>query len=59
MRVAASISCRLQSDKACGHFVLAYHYLPRGSTMLAKKQLHEAVRTQPDDKLSAALLKIL
>jgi hypothetical protein len=48
-----------QPDQAYGHFVLAYHYLTRGSTMLAKKQLQEAVRIQPDDKLSAALLKVL
>jgi tetratricopeptide (TPR) repeat protein len=48
-----------QPDQGYGHFVLAYHYLTRGSTMLAKKQLQEVVRTQPDDKLSAALLKVL
>jgi hypothetical protein len=48
-----------EPDKAYGHFVLAYHYLTRGSTMLAKKQLQEVVRTQPDDKLSAAMLKVL
>jgi tetratricopeptide (TPR) repeat protein len=48
-----------QPDLGYGHFVLAYHYLTRGSTMLAKKQLQEAVRIQPDDKLSTALLKVL
>jgi hypothetical protein len=48
-----------EPNQAYGHFVLAYHYLTRGSTMLAKKQLQEVRRLQPDDKLSEAILKVL
>jgi cytochrome c-type biogenesis protein CcmH/NrfG len=41
------------------HFVLAYQYLVLGSKDEAVKQLKEVVRVQPQDKLSAALLKAL
>jgi tetratricopeptide (TPR) repeat protein len=40
-------------------FVLAYQYLVLGSKDEAVKQLKEVVRVQPQDKLSAALLKAL
>jgi tetratricopeptide (TPR) repeat protein len=40
-------------------FVLAYQYLVLGSKEEAVKQLKEVVRVQPQDKLSAALVKAL
>jgi cytochrome c-type biogenesis protein CcmH/NrfG len=40
-------------------FVLAYHYLVLGTKDAAVEQLKEVVRVQPQDKLSAALLKAL
>jgi tetratricopeptide (TPR) repeat protein len=40
-------------------FVLAYQYLVLGRKDAAVKQLQEVVRLQPEDKLSAALLKAL
>jgi tetratricopeptide (TPR) repeat protein len=42
-----------------GHFVLAYHYLVTGGRDAAVRELREAVRLQPDDKLSQALLTSL
>jgi predicted Zn-dependent protease len=47
------------SDAGYGHFVLAYHYLAQGRKSAAVKELKEVTRTQPDDKLSAELLKVL
>ena len=41
------------------HFVLAYQYLVLGVKDEAVKQLREVVRLQPQDQLSAALLKAL
>jgi len=41
------------------HFVLAYQYLVLGTRDEAVKQLREVVRVQPQDRLSAALLKAL
>jgi tetratricopeptide (TPR) repeat protein len=41
------------------HFVLAYQYLVLGARDEAVKQLREVVRVQPQDQLSAALLKAL
>jgi tetratricopeptide (TPR) repeat protein len=41
------------------HFALAYQYLVLGVKDEAVKQLKETVRVQPQDKLSAALLKAL
>jgi tetratricopeptide (TPR) repeat protein len=46
-----------QSGEA--HFVLAYQYLVLGSKDAAVEQLKEVVRVQPQDKLSAALVKAL
>jgi hypothetical protein len=40
-------------------FVLAYQYLVLGSKDEAAKQLKEVVRVQPQDKLSAALVRAL
>jgi thioredoxin-like negative regulator of GroEL len=48
-----------EPDAAYGHFVLAYHYLAQGRKSSAVKELKEVNRTQPDDKLSAELLKVL
>jgi hypothetical protein len=48
-----------ESDAGYGHFVLAYHYLAQGRKSLAVKELKEVTRTQPEDKLSAELLKVL
>jgi hypothetical protein len=42
-----------------GHFLLAYHYLVTENRDAAIRQLREAVRLQPDDKLSQALLTSL
>lgn len=50
---------RAHPDSAEAHFVLAYHYLVLGHKVEAVKQLEQVVRLQPDDKLSAALLKAL
>jgi len=48
-----------EPNSGYGHFVLAYHYLVLGSKDAAVKELNEVVRSQPEDKLSAALLKFL
>jgi hypothetical protein len=48
-----------EPDASYGHFVLAYHYLAQGRKSAAVKELREVTRTQPDDKLSAELLKVL
>jgi tetratricopeptide (TPR) repeat protein len=50
---------RKHPDDGAAHFVLAYHYLVLGSKDEAVKQLEKAVRAEPQDKLSAALLKAL
>jgi tetratricopeptide (TPR) repeat protein len=50
---------RANPDAAEGHFVLGYQYLVLGHKVEAIKQLEQVVRIQPDDKLSAALLKAL
>jgi tetratricopeptide (TPR) repeat protein len=42
---------------AWGHFLLAYQYLVLGSKDSAIKELQEVVRLQPEDKLSAGILK--
>ncbi|HVK13828.1 MAG TPA: tetratricopeptide repeat protein, partial [Gemmataceae bacterium] len=42
-----------------GHFLLAYHYLVVGDKDAAVRQLQDTVKVQPDDKLSAALVKAL
>jgi tetratricopeptide (TPR) repeat protein len=39
------------------HFLLAYQYLVLGNKDAAVKELQEVVRLQPDDKLSAGILK--
>jgi TolA-binding protein len=46
-------------DAGDGHFLLAYHDLVLGNNDEAVKQFREVVRVQPDDKLSAELLKAL
>src|SRR5262249_5160583 len=46
-------------DTAEGHFPLAYHYLVLGSKNDAVNQFKEVVRVQPNDKLSAELVKAL
>jgi tetratricopeptide (TPR) repeat protein len=50
---------RTHPQEADAHFALAYHYLVLGHKAEAVKQLEQVVRLQPDDKLSAALLKAL
>jgi tetratricopeptide (TPR) repeat protein len=50
---------RKAPDSAEARFVLAYQYLVLGSKDEAVKQLKEVVRLQPQDKLSAALVKAL
>jgi tetratricopeptide (TPR) repeat protein len=42
---------------AYGHLLLAYEYLVLGSKDPAIKELEEVVRLQPEDKLSAGILK--
>jgi predicted TPR repeat methyltransferase len=46
-------------EQAYGHFLLAYHYLVTTNRDQAGRELQEAVRLKPDDKLSAALLRSL
>jgi tetratricopeptide (TPR) repeat protein len=46
-------------DAGDGHFLLAYQYLVLGSKDNAVNQFREVVRAQPEDKLSAELLKAL
>jgi hypothetical protein len=46
-------------DEAYAHFLQAYHYLVLGSKDAAVNQLKEAAQLQPEDKLSAALVKAL
>ena len=48
-----------EPDTGFGHFVLAYHYLVQGQKTAAVKELREVTRTQPGDKLSAELVKVL
>jgi tetratricopeptide (TPR) repeat protein len=50
---------RKNPDAGYAHFLLAYHYLVLGSKDEAVRQLREAVRVEPNDKLSAALIKAL
>jgi hypothetical protein len=47
------------ADDPAGRFVLAYHYLVLGHKDLAVAQLRAVLQLQPQDKLSAALLKAL
>ena len=42
-----------------GHFLLAYQYLVIGQKDSAVSELREVVKVQPEDKLSAALIKAL
>ncbi len=44
-------------DSAAAHFVLAYHYLTAGHDDAAVKELQQVVKLQPNDQLSAQLLK--
>jgi len=44
---------------ADARFVLAYHYLTCGHTEDARKQYEEVLRLQPDDQLSAQLVKLV
>jgi tetratricopeptide (TPR) repeat protein len=46
-------------DAAYAHFLQAYQYLVLASKDAAVKQLEEVVKLQPEDKLSAALIKAL
>jgi hypothetical protein len=46
-------------DAAYAHSLQAYQYLVLASKDAAVKQLEEAVKLQPKDKLSAALVKAL
>jgi tetratricopeptide (TPR) repeat protein len=46
-------------DAGDGHFLLAYHYLVLGNKNDAVNQFKEVVRVQPNDKLSAELVKAL
>jgi tetratricopeptide (TPR) repeat protein len=46
-------------DAAYAHFQQAYQYLVLASKDAAVKQLEEVVKLQPEDKLSAALVKAL
>jgi tetratricopeptide (TPR) repeat protein len=48
---------RLNSSDPSAHFLLAYEYLTCGSTDAAAKQLQEVVSLNPQDSLSAQLLK--
>jgi cytochrome c-type biogenesis protein CcmH/NrfG len=50
---------RKEPKSADARFVLAYHYLVLGSKDEAVKQLKGVVSVQPQDKLSAALVKAL
>jgi hypothetical protein len=42
-----------------GHFLLAYQYLVIDQKDSAVSELREVVKVQPEDKLSAALIKAL
>jgi hypothetical protein len=42
-----------------GHFLLAYQYLVLGNKDAAVKELQEVTKVQPEDKLSAGLVKVL
>src|SRR5262249_59992153 len=46
-------------EAAYAHFLQAYHYLVLGGKDAAVKQLEEVLKLQPEDKLSAALVKAL
>jgi tetratricopeptide (TPR) repeat protein len=46
-------------DEAYAHFLQAYQYLVLESKDAAVKQLQEVAKLQPNDKLSAALVKAL
>jgi len=46
-------------DAGYGHFLLAYHYLVLGNKDAAVTEFKEVVRVQPEDKLSAELVKAL
>ena len=46
-------------DKPDASFLLAYEYLVLGYPDQAASELQQVVKLQPDDKLSAALLKAL
>jgi cytochrome c-type biogenesis protein CcmH/NrfG len=50
---------RKEANSGEAQFVLAYRYLVLGTKDEAVKHLKEVVRVQPQDKLSAALLKAL
>jgi len=52
-------SVRQNPDAGDLHFLLAYHYLTVGSKEGAIRQLREAVRLTPGDKLSPRLLETL
>lgn len=46
-------------SSADARFVLAYHYLTCGHPDSARKQYEEVLKLQPDDQLSAQLVKLL
>ena len=50
---------RANSTRGDASLLLAYHYLTLGSMDAAKKQLQNAVRSQPNDQLSTQLLATL
>jgi cytochrome c-type biogenesis protein CcmH/NrfG len=50
---------RQNPNDASAHFLLAYHYLTMGNKDTAVGMLEKVTQLQPDDKLSAALLKAL
>jgi tetratricopeptide (TPR) repeat protein len=50
---------RQHPESASAHFVLAYHYLTMGHTDAAIGQLQRVIALQPNDKLSAQLLRQL
>jgi tetratricopeptide (TPR) repeat protein len=52
-------SVKENPDSGERHFLLAYHYLVLGGKDDAVKEFREVTRVQPDDKLSAELLKAL
>src|SRR5262245_63568561 len=46
-------------SSADARFVLAYHYLTCGHTDAARQQYEEVLKLQPNDQLTAQLLKLM
>ena len=56
---ALEASCKAHPESAAPHFVLADQYISQGHTDAALKELKTVVKLQPNDALSAALIRQL